>query len=101
MVPPPATGLADLGLSDSTLHAFIAVQQCVVADGVSAEVPSPSPSVLTVKVAKIYLLHLRFVCGMEVDGYLHPIWEAVAQRKGRTEGIATLNQTLIRGLPSC
>ena len=49
---PPATVLADLGLSDSAIHTFTAALQGVVAAGVSAEVPSPTPSVPAGKVEK-------------------------------------------------
>ena len=38
---------------------------------------------------------------MAVDGNLPTIWEAVARGKGRIEGLATLNQDPMRGLPSC
>ena len=61
---PPATGIVDLGLSNSALHAFEAYLQGVATAGVSAELPSPAPSVLTGKVAKLSLLHLRFACGV-------------------------------------
>ena len=33
--------------------------------------------------------------------YFPPIWESVAHRKGRIERLATLNQSLMQGLPSC
>ena len=39
---PTSTGLAALGLSDYSLHAFTSALQGVVADGVSTEVPPPS-----------------------------------------------------------
>ena len=32
---------------------------------------------------------------------LPPIWEEVERVKGHMEGLATLNQTLLRGIPSC
>ena len=38
---------------------------------------------------------------MAVDGDLPTIFEAVARGKGRMEGLATLNQDLMRGLSSC
>ena len=98
--PPPATGLAALGLSESALHAFAAALQGVVVAGVSVAVISPSPSAPTGKVVTLSLLHLRFACRVAVDGDLPPIWEVVTQGKGRMEGLATLNQTLMRGLPS-
>ena len=101
MVPPQSTGLETLGLSDSALHTFAAALQGVVAAGISAAVPSPSLSAPTGKVATLSLLHLRFSYGVAVDGELPPIWEAVAQGKGRMEGLVTLNQDLMRGLPSC
>ena len=100
MQPPPATGLAALGLSESALHAFAAALQGVVVAGVSVAVISPSPSAPTGKVVTLSLLHLRFACRVAVDGDLPPIWEVVTQGKGRMEGLATLNQTLMRGLPS-
>ena len=36
-----------------------------------------------------------------MDGYVPPIWDAVAWGKGRMEGIVTLNQALMRVLPFC
>ena len=62
-----ATGLAALGFSDSSLHYFLVSLQGMVAAGVSAEVPSPSPSALTGKLMTLSLLYLRFLCGVEVD----------------------------------
>ena len=49
----------------------------------------------------LLLLHLRFAYG--VVGYvdLPPIWEEVARMKGPAEGLFNLNQTLLRGIPSC
>ena len=78
MRPPPATGLAALGLSGSAIHAFAAALQGVVTTGVSAAVPSPSLSSPTGKVVTFSLLHLRFVFGVSVDGGLPPIWGAFA-----------------------
>ena len=101
MQPPLATGLADLCLSESALHAFAVTMQGVVAAEVSAAGPPPAPSGPTGKVATLSLLHLRFACGVSVDGDLHPIWEAFAQGKGRMDGLDTLNQSLMWGLPSC
>ena len=63
--------------------------------------PSPAPSVPTGKIVTLSLLHPPFACGVAVDGDLPPIWEAVAWGKGRMEGLATPNQDLTRGLPSC
>ena len=60
----------------------------------------PFPSAPTGKFATLSLLHLCFACGMAVDGELPPIWEAFAQGKWRFEGLATLNQALMRGLLS-
>ena len=54
----PGHGLTALDLSDSTLHAFTAALQGVVAAGVSAAVPSPDLSSLMGKVATLYLLYL-------------------------------------------
>ena len=45
--------------------------------------------------------HIHFACGVAVDVELPPIWEAVAQGKEKMEGLATLNQALMRGLHSC
>ena len=73
----------------------------MVADGFSAEVNSPDTSNPRGKITTLYLLHLCFACGVEVDGDLHPIWEEFALGKGRMEGLATLNQNLMRVLPSC
>ena len=101
MRPPLATGLAALYLSDSALYIFTAALQGVVAAGVRMAVPPPAPSSLAGEVVTLSLLHLRFECGVAVDGDLPPIWEASDRRKGRMEGLATLNQALMRGLPSC
>ena len=53
------------------------------------------------EVATLCLLHLHFVCGVVVDGYLPPIWEAVARGRIIMEGMDTLNQALMWSLPSC
>ena len=50
--------------------------------------------------ATLLLLQLRFTCRVAGDGDLPPIWEAVAWGKVRTEGLAILNQMLIRRLTS-
>ena len=65
--------------------------QGVVMAGVVSALPSPAPSAPVGKVAHISLLHLCFVCG--VEGYidLPPIWDSVAQGRGKTEGLITLN----------
>ena len=97
----PATGLAALGMSDSALNAFAAALQGVSADGVSTELPSPDPSGLVGKVSTMLLLHLHLACRVAVDGDIPIIWEAVAQGKGRMEGIYTLNQALMLGLSYC
>ena len=99
--PAPATGLAELGLPDSALHAFATALQGVVAAGVSAALPSPAPSVPTGKVATLSLLHPPFAYGVAMDVDLPPIWESVARIIGKTDGLATLNQALMRGLTSC
>ena len=101
MGPTPSTGLAYLCLSGSTLRAFAAALHAVVASEDSMTVPSPAPYAPTGKVATLSLLYLRFACDVAVDGDLPPIWEAVSQGKGMLEGLATLNQALIRGLQSC
>ena len=69
--------------------------------GVVAALPSPYPDAPAGKFSMILPLQLRFACKVEGDGDLHPIWEAVARGKGKTEEIATLNQSLKRGLTSC
>ena len=63
--------------------------------------PSPAPSGPMGKVVTLSLLHLRFTCGVAVDLDLPPIWELVAWGRGKVEGLATLNQALMPGLPSC
>ena len=101
MRPPLAKGLASLGLSDCAPHAVTAALQGVVETGVSAEGTSPALSTPTGKVSTLSLLHPRFTCWASVDGDLPTICEAFARGKGRMEGIATLNQALMRDLPSC
>ena len=90
-----------LRLLDTMVHTFASALQGVVAVGVGAALPSPSPSAPLGRVAVISLLHLRFACGVAGDSDLPPIWEEVARTKGRIEGLATLNQTLLRGILSC
>ena len=89
-------GRAVIGLSDATLQAFVAALQVVV-----SAVPSPLPAAPGVKVACLSLFHLRFACGVAGDSDLPPFWETVALGQGNIEGLATLNQALMRGLPSC
>ena len=99
--PALAIGLAALGLSYSAIHTLAAALQGVVAAGVSVALPSPAPSGLMGKVATLSLLHIRFACGVAADVDLPPIWKLVAQLRGKMDGLATLNQALMRGLPSC
>ena len=83
------------------MHAIAVALQGVVANGVAVALPSPAPSGPTGKVATLSLLHLRFVYGVAMDVDLPPIWESVARGRGKMDGLATLNQALMRGLPSC
>ena len=69
--------------------------------GVVAEIPSPPPAAPAEKDAMLLLMHIFFACVEERDGDLPPIWEAVVKGNGKTEGLATLNQALMRGLPAC
>ena len=85
------TGLGSLGLSNATIQAFVAALQRVVAAGVVSELPFPSPAAPVVKVAHIYLTHIRFACGVVGDSDLPPIWDALVQGRGKKEGLATLN----------
>ena len=94
-------GLLDLRLSDPALHAFAAALQGVVVAGVSAALPSPDPSGPMGKVVTLSPLHLRFACGVAVDVDLLHIWEAVAQGRGKMEGLVTLHHALMMGLSSC
>ena len=94
-------GLAVLDLLDATSQAFAAALQGVVMAGVVSALPYPSPAAPEEKVARLFLLHLRFVYGVAGDSDLPPIWDAVALGRGKTEGLATFNQALMRGLPSC
>ena len=95
------TGLAAFGLSDATLQAFAAAMQGMVVAGVVSALLSLLPTAPGGKVARLSLLHLHFVCGVAGDSDLPPLWEAVVLGRGKTEGLATLNQALTRGLPSC
>ena len=90
-----------MGLTESAVHALAVSLLGVVANGVAAALPSPAPSGPTGKVATLSLLHLRFVCRVAADVDLPPIWELVARGRGKMDGLATLNQALMRGLPSC
>ena len=54
-------GLSSLGLSDATLQTFAAALQGVVTAGMVSALPSPSPVSPWGKVARLSLMHLRFV----------------------------------------
>ena len=71
-----------------------------MAEGVVAELPSPSPVTPAGKVATLSFLQLCFACRVAGDGNLPPIWEALAREEGKMEGLTTLNQALVRSLPS-
>ena len=101
MGPPPVLGIATLGISGATFHAFAAALQGVVAVGVKSVLPSPSPTASAGRVSSLLLLHLRFACGVTGNTDLPHIWDEVAQLKGSTEGLATLSQAILRGLLSC
>ena len=60
--------------------------------------PSPAPSGPTGKVVTLSFLHPRFACGVAADEDLPPIWESVARGRGKMDGLATLNQALMRGM---
>ena len=94
-------GLTALVISDTVIHAFTSELSVVLAAVVGAVLPSPSPAAPMGKVATLSLLHFRLVCGVVVDGYLPTIWEAFYKWRGRMEVMTTLNQTVLRGLPSC
>ena len=100
MVLPPVTELLALGLYNYAIHTFVEFLKEVVVALVGALLPSPSPEAPTGKVVTRYLLHFCFLCGVAVDGYLPPIWEAVVRGRGRVEGLATMNQALMHDLPS-
>ena len=70
---PSAPGLTVLGLLDETVHAFTSALQGVMAAGVGAALPSPSPSATSGRVAALSIIHLCFECGVEGDLDLPPI----------------------------
>ena len=76
---------------DTTLQAFAAALQVVVASGVVSGLPSPAPDAPVLKFNHLSLLHLRFAYRVEGDSDLLPIWEAVVQGRVKTEGLAILN----------
>ena len=84
----------------TTAHAFAAALQGVVAEGLGMALPSPSNATTTGRSATLSLLHLHFICRVVGVAYLPPLWEEADRVKRRTEGIANLNQALLRGLPS-
>ena len=94
-------GLGDLGIFDAAIHAFTAVLQGVVAAVVGVSLPYPSPISPEGRVVAILILHFCLAYGMVGYGDLPPIWEEMSRGKGRTDEMATLNQTLIQGLLSC
>ena len=90
-----------LGLYDAVNYFFALTLQGVVAMGLVAAITSPYPAMPAGRVDTLSLLYPRFACGVAGDGDLPPIWEAVVQGKGRTEGPDTLNWKLMRGSPLC
>ena len=99
--PPPATWTGIMSLSDADIHDFTSALQGVVMEWVEAALPSSSLAAPVGRVVTLLILHLRFACGVAGDGDMPPIWEAVDRRKCSTEGLATLNQTFMRGLRYC
>ena len=85
---------------DAAVHAFAATLQGVVVAEVGSDLPSSSHTAPVERVTSLSIIHLRFAYGVTGDGDLYPISEALERGKGRTEGLKTLNQALVRGLPS-
>ena len=56
-------GIYALGLSDATLQVFTASLQGVVTAGVVLDLTSPSPAAPGEKIARLFLLQLRFCVG--------------------------------------
>ena len=90
-----------LGLSDAAVHNFSSALQEVAMAGVEASLPSPSPATPEGRVMNLSILQILFACRLAGDRDLPPIWVAVARGKIRMEGLTTLNQMLMRGIPSC
>ena len=84
MGPLPAQGLAVIGISDATPHAFAAALKGVVTELVGAALHSPSPVAPPGRVAALLLLHLCFTCCVAKYEDLTPLWEEVDRVKGRT-----------------
>ena len=94
-------GLDNLGLLDATLQAFATALQGIVTAGIVLALLSPAPAAPVGKVSYLSLRHLRLACGVVGDSDFPPIWDAVAQWRGKTEGQANLSQYLMRVLLSC
>ena len=95
----PAPVLVDFGISYVATHAFVVALQGVVVSGVGKYLLSPSPATPAGRVADLLMMNLRFTYGVAGDGDLEPIWEEVVSFKERKEGLANLNQALLRRLP--
>ena len=68
----------------------------------SGRIPTPPyPVTPAGRVAALFMLHIHFVCSVEGNGDLYNIWEEVDKDKGHTEGLATLDQALLRGITLC
>ena len=93
-------GLGALVLFDAAVHAFAATLQGVVVAEVGSDLPSSSHTAPVGRVTALSIIQLQFAYGVTGDGDLYPISEALERGKGRTEGLETLNQALMRGLPS-
>ena len=94
------TSLSSIGLLGEIIQEFAAAMQGVVAAGVVSALPSPSQSTPMVKVS-CYISASPILC-VRCGGRnkLPTIWDAMTQGKGKTEGLATLKQALMRDLTS-
>ena len=101
MKPPPALGLVALGIYDAAVHAFVATLQGVAMAVVVADLPYPSLAASAGRISALLLIHLHFTWGVVGDADLPPISEGVTRVRGLTQGLATLNQDILRGIPSC
>ena len=71
---PPLLELADLSVSYATNNSFASALKGVLEAEVEVALPSLSPDAHSGWVTTLFILHLRFLCGVAGDTNLPRIW---------------------------
>ena len=79
MGPTLVPGITALGLWYAAFNSFEDAIQAVVAEVVDTAITSPSPATPTGRVSALFLINIRFMCGVAKYGDLAPIWMEVTR----------------------